>query len=208
MRLLREKMDLVDRLDAMKGRLDDKLDYLFGLIDRDGSGSVDSGELATILRLRNSDLSEADATRRAEAMVAAFDADGNAEMDRGEFETFIRTMLVQLRLDPDEFMDFLIWNIVFPEAMHNSSNKGTVKASSKPKFPSVPAVDQPRERGRQSFSRTATAASPAEAGEVQHRRRSSLQMKTTIVGGNVMTTVPVRARGKSRSRGKATEFPE
>jgi hypothetical protein len=214
MRLLRDKIDLVDRLDAMKGRLDEKLDYLFGLIDRDGSGSVDAGELATILRLRNADLSKDDAERRAAAMVAAFDADGNAEMDRDEFETFIRTMLVQLRLDPDEFVDFLSWNIVFPASLDNSC-KGAAKShqppatpSSQPTSPSTPTANQPRGRGRPSLTAAAAAASPAEASEVRQHRRRSLHATTAMAGGGSAMTVPVRARGVSRSRARTAAEPQ
>jgi Ca2+-binding EF-hand superfamily protein len=190
-RLARERMELVDRLDGeMRGRLDRKLDFLFGLIDRDRSGAVDAAELAAVLRLRNSGLSEADAARRAEAMVAAFDADGNAQMDREEFETFVRTMLAQLRIDPEEFLDYLIWNIVYPEAMDplpEGALHGPVRSSSHPSSP-VPATED--------VLPTRRLAS-----------RSAPKQRTATVGANAMI-VPVRVRGKSRSRSKTAERAE
>jgi EF-hand domain pair len=121
--LAQEKLSLVEDLERMT--TNEKLDCLFQLVDGDGSGTVDAQELAAILRLRNANLTERESLDRAANMVSAFDADGNAELDQEEFRTFIATMLDQLQLDPDEFVEFLIFHIAYPDATPKKDDAAT-----------------------------------------------------------------------------------
>jgi EF-hand domain pair len=136
--LAQEKLNLVEDLDRMT--TNKKLNCLFQLVDGDGSGMVDAQELAAILRLRNANLTERESLDRAANMVSAFDADGNAELDQEEFRTFIATMLDQLQLDSDEFVEFLIFHIAYPDATPKKDVAATSTSQSQRQQPPQPST--------------------------------------------------------------------
>lgn len=113
MAALQAQLDLINDLAAMTD--EDKSALLFNLIDRDGDGTVDAGELATALRKRNTELSFGESLERAIGMVAAFDADGDAKLDTEEFTTFINAMLQELGLQFTELAEFLVLQLMFSE---------------------------------------------------------------------------------------------
>jgi Ca2+-binding EF-hand superfamily protein len=111
MAALQAQLDLINELAEMSD--EDKSALLFNLIDRDGDGTVDAGELATALRKRNNELSFGESLERAIGMVAAFDADGDAKLDTEEFTTFILAMVQELGLKFSELAEFLVLQLMF-----------------------------------------------------------------------------------------------
>jgi Ca2+-binding EF-hand superfamily protein len=111
MAALQAQLDLINELAVMSD--EDKSALLFNLIDRDGDGTVDAGELATALRKRNNELSFGESLERAIGMVAAFDADGDAKLDTEEFTTFILAMVQELGLQFCELAEFLVLQLMF-----------------------------------------------------------------------------------------------
>jgi Ca2+-binding EF-hand superfamily protein len=194
--LAQEKLKLVEDVGRMT--TSEKLDCLFRLIDGDGSGTVDAQELAAILRLRNSNLTERESLDRAANMVSAFDADGNAELDQDEFRTFISTMLDQLQLDPDEFVEFLIFHIAYPEPIPSSKDDEPT------------ASQQPR----QSTTTTTTGSSPrrsAATKSVPTRSRPSPRPSvSSACSGSTVTTANetiVTASSLSTTASASTSLP-
>lgn len=174
----------------------EKLDRLFRLIDGDGSGTVDARELAAILRLRNANLTEREALDRAVTMVKAFDADGNAELDQDEFRTFIGTMLEQLRLDPDEFVEFLIFHIAYPEA----EGAGTAQQQQQPN-PTQPA-GSPRRSAATKTVPTRPRLSPRASVS------SSCSGSTATTAATETTTATASSSSASQSPSSANEVGE
>jgi Ca2+-binding EF-hand superfamily protein len=114
MAAIQAQLDLIDELASISD--EEKLDLLFGLIDRDGDGTVDANELADALRKRNNDFSFTECLERAIDMVAMFDTDGDAKLDFEEFRNFIAIMLKTLGIDFHEFSEFLVMQILFKDA--------------------------------------------------------------------------------------------
>lgn len=114
MAALEAQLDMVDELEKMK--LEEKLDLLYSLLDKDKDGSIDAKELAEGLRKRNIDLSFLDAIEKSIELVAMYDEDGDAVLDRGEFEHFVEKMVVELSATVDEFCEFLVYQLLFGEA--------------------------------------------------------------------------------------------
>jgi len=107
------QLKLIDELATMTD--EEKLDLLFNSIDRDGDGTVDANELACALRKRNAEMSFSSSLENAIKTVACFDKDGDAKLDITEFSDFVDAMLVQLKLEFNEFAEFLVLQILFSE---------------------------------------------------------------------------------------------
>jgi EF-hand domain pair len=157
--LAQEKLNLVEDLERMT--TNEKLDCLFQLVDGDGSGTVDAQELAAILRLRNANLTERESLDRAANMVSAFDADGNAELDQEEFRTFIATMLDQLQLDPDEFVEFLIFHIAYPDAPPKKDDAATSTSQQRRQQPQPSTAGSPRRSAAATTKTVPTRSRPS-----------------------------------------------
>jgi len=95
--------------------MEEKLDLLFSLMDKDGGGTIDAKELAEGLRKQNDGLSFSGSIEKAVEMIAIFDDDGDAELDRNEFEHFVGKMVQELDSTFDEFAEFLVYQILFSE---------------------------------------------------------------------------------------------
>lgn len=95
--------------------MEEKLDLLYTLLDKDGDGTIDAKELADGLRKRNDGLSFADSIQKSIEMIAIYDDDGDAELNREEFQHFVERMVTELNATFDEFAEFLVYQILFSE---------------------------------------------------------------------------------------------
>lgn len=95
--------------------MEEKMDLLFTLIDKDGGGTIDAKELADALRKRNDGLSFSDAIQKSIEMIAIYDEDGDAELDPDEFRGFVNRMVFDLKATINEFCEFLVYQILFSE---------------------------------------------------------------------------------------------
>lgn len=91
MAALQAQLDMVNELEKMK--LDEKLELLYSLLDKDKDGHIDARELSIGLRKRNISMTFSDALERAVDLVATYDEDGDAELDRDEFAAFVKGMV-------------------------------------------------------------------------------------------------------------------
>jgi Ca2+-binding EF-hand superfamily protein len=108
---IQAQLKMVQELAAMN--MEEKLDLLFTLMDKDGGGTIDVKELADGLRKRNDGLSFSDAIQKSIEMIAIYDEDGDAELDREEFRHFVDRMVSELQATMDEFCEFLVYQILF-----------------------------------------------------------------------------------------------
>ena len=113
MAALQAQLDMVNELEKMK--MEEKLDLLYFLLDKDGDGTIDARELAEGLRKRNVGLTFADAIEKSVDLVAIYDEDGDAVLNREEFEHFTDKMVVELDATVDEFCEFLCYQILFSD---------------------------------------------------------------------------------------------
>jgi Ca2+-binding EF-hand superfamily protein len=95
--------------------VEEKLDLLYTLMDKDKSGTIDAKELADALRKRNEGLTFGDAIQKSIEMIAIYDEDGDAELDRDEFRHFVERMVSELHATIDEFCEFLVYQILFSQ---------------------------------------------------------------------------------------------
>jgi Ca2+-binding EF-hand superfamily protein len=90
----------------------EKIDYLFSLIDSDGGGTIDAKELAAVMR-KNEDLSLADSIENSIDMVATFDTSGDGELDLEEFRSYVTAMVGELGVkSSSEFTEPLVVQIL------------------------------------------------------------------------------------------------
>lgn len=68
---------------TMRGSLDEKIAFVFELLDKDGDGGVEIAELVPIIKRGNSELR--DVISFSEEVMRACDADGNGVIDKDEF---------------------------------------------------------------------------------------------------------------------------
>lgn len=108
---IQAQLKMVSELAVMK--MEEKMDLLYTLLDKDGSGTIDAKELADGLRKRNDGLSFGDAIQKSIEMIAIYDEDGDAELDREEFANFVYRMCQELQASVDEFAEFLVFQILF-----------------------------------------------------------------------------------------------
>ena len=113
MAAIKAQLDMINELMVMG--MEEKLDLLFSLMDKDGGGTIDAKELAEGLRKQNDGLSFAASIEKSVEMIAIFDDDGDAELDRQEFENFVAKMVEELDSTFDEFAEFLVYQILFSE---------------------------------------------------------------------------------------------
>jgi Ca2+-binding EF-hand superfamily protein len=102
---IQEQIRFIQNVALMKDNT--KIETLFELIDGDGGGSVDAGELAKAMR-RNDELSFSDSIEKAIDMVAKFDANGDGELDKTEFQAYVKAMVQELQLSCSEFCELII----------------------------------------------------------------------------------------------------
>jgi len=88
---IQAQLRMVSELAAMN--MEEKLDLLYTLMDKDQSGTIDAKELADALQKRNDGLSFGDAIQKSIEMIAIYDEDGDAELDREEFRHFVERMV-------------------------------------------------------------------------------------------------------------------
>lgn len=108
---IQAQLKMVSELAAMT--MEEKMDLLYNLLDKDQSGTIDAKELAGGLRKRNEGLSFGDAIQKSVEMIAIYDEDGDAELDRDEFRHFVERMVSELNATVDEFCEFLVYQILF-----------------------------------------------------------------------------------------------
>ncbi|CAB9515833.1 Stress-induced-phosphoprotein 1 [Seminavis robusta] len=113
MAAIRAQLDMINELMVMG--MEEKLDLLFSLMDKDGGGTIDAKELAEGLRKQNDGLSFSGSIEKSIEMIAIFDEDGDAELDRQEFESFVSKMVEELSTTFDEFAEFLVYQILFSD---------------------------------------------------------------------------------------------
>lgn len=113
MAALQAQLDMVNELEKMK--MEDKLDLLYSLLDKDEDGVIDVSELADGLRRRNVGLSFADAIEKSVDLVAIYDEDGDAVLNREEFDHFTHKIVLELDATVDEFCEFLVYQILFSD---------------------------------------------------------------------------------------------
>lgn len=87
MAAIQAQLDMVDELAKMN--MEEKLDLLFTLMDKDGGGTIDAKELADGLRKRNDGLSFNDAIQKSVEMIAIYDDDGDAGKLNGDWRSFL-----------------------------------------------------------------------------------------------------------------------
>jgi Ca2+-binding EF-hand superfamily protein len=114
MAAIKAQLDMINEL--MNMEMEEKLDLLFSLMDKDGGGTIDAKELADALRKQNEGLSFAGSIEKSIEMIAIFDSDGDAELDRQEFEIFVGKMVEELDSTFDEFAEFLVYQILFSDS--------------------------------------------------------------------------------------------
>jgi Ca2+-binding EF-hand superfamily protein len=114
MAAIKAQLDMINELMDME--MEEKLDLLFSLMDKDGGGTIDAKELAEGLRKQNEGLSFAGSIEKSIEMIAIFDSDGDAELDRQEFEVFVGKMVQELDSTFDEFAEFLVYQILFSDS--------------------------------------------------------------------------------------------
>ena len=114
MAAIKAQLDMVNELMVMD--MEEKLDLLFSLMDKDGGGTIDAKELAEGLRKQNDGLSFSGSIEKSVEMIAIFDDDGDAELDRNEFEHFVGKMVEELDSTFDEFAEFLVYQILFSDS--------------------------------------------------------------------------------------------
>ena len=102
---VQEQIRFIQNIATMKD--DKKIETLFGMIDSDGGGSVDAGELAHAMR-QNDELSFSESIEKAIDMVAKFDANGDGELDKGEFQAYVKVMVKELNLTCSDFCELII----------------------------------------------------------------------------------------------------
>jgi Ca2+-binding EF-hand superfamily protein len=113
MAAIQAQLDMVNELTKMN--MEEKLDLLYTLLDKDGDGTIDAKELADGLRKRNDGLSFTDSIQKSIEMIAIYDDDGDAELNREEFQHFVERMVSELNATFDEFAEFLVYQILFSE---------------------------------------------------------------------------------------------
>lgn len=118
--------------------VEEKMDLLYNLLDKDQSGTIDAKELADGLRKRNDGLTFSDAIQKSIEMIAIYDEDGDAELDREEFRHFVERMVSELNATIDEFCEFLVYQILFSDKEEEAAD-GVDKNQLK---------DEVRERGQ------------------------------------------------------------
>jgi len=101
MAAIRAQLEMINELMVMG--VEEKLDLLFSLMDKDGGGTIDAKELADGLRKQNDGLTFSGSIEKSIEMIAIFDSDGDAELDRKEFEQFVGKMVQELGSTLDEF---------------------------------------------------------------------------------------------------------
>lgn len=111
MKLVRAKLDLIDLLAKSSNR--QKLDLLFGLIDSDQTGAVDTRELIKLLRSRNQLLSIDETFIGTLRMAKAYDADVNAELNRDEFDLVFQRTVQHMDVEFDELAEYLSLELSF-----------------------------------------------------------------------------------------------
>jgi Ca2+-binding EF-hand superfamily protein len=102
---IQEQIRFIQNVALMKDN--NKIETLFELIDGDGGGSVDAGELAKAMR-RNDELSFSVSIEKAIDMVAKFDVNGDGELDKTEFQAYVKAMVQELKLSCSEFCELII----------------------------------------------------------------------------------------------------
>ena len=75
---IQAQLKMVSELATMG--VEEKMDLLYNLLDKDQSGTIDAKELADGLRKRNDGLSFSDAIQKSIEMIAIYDEDGDAEL--------------------------------------------------------------------------------------------------------------------------------
>jgi len=110
---LQAQLDMVNELGNMK--MDEKLDLLYTLLDKDQNGVIDAKELADGLRKHNVGLTLAEAIETSIDLVAMHDEDGDAVLNREEFSHFTDKMAVELEATVDEFCEFLVFQVLFAD---------------------------------------------------------------------------------------------
>lgn len=115
---LQAQLDLINALAELSDK--EKMEMLFALIDKDGSGRIDAKELAAALRKRNANLPLGTSLDRAMNMVALFDQDGDAKLDLAEFETLVDTLVEELEGTTfHEFSEFLLLQLITAEMAYD-----------------------------------------------------------------------------------------
>ena len=90
---IQAQLDLltVNALSAMSD--EEKIEFVFGRIDRDGDGTLDVKELASVLRQRSEERSFTESLERAIGFVAKYDVNGDNQLDHEEFKDFLDEQL-------------------------------------------------------------------------------------------------------------------
>jgi Ca2+-binding EF-hand superfamily protein len=133
---IQAQLKMVSELATMG--VEEKLDLLYTLMDKDKSGTIDAKELADALRKRNEGLTFGDAIQKSIEMIAIYDEDGDAELDRDEFRHFVERMVSELHATIDEFCEFLVYQLLF--SLDDDDDNEAVDISQ--------LKDQVRERGQ------------------------------------------------------------
>jgi len=108
---LQAQLTLLNELAGMTD--EEKSDYLFNLIDKDGNGYIDASELAAILRKRNAELTFGESIIKAVRLVTAYDVDGDSRLDTEEFLTFLQSVTKEIQADFHEFIEFLVFKLIY-----------------------------------------------------------------------------------------------
>lgn len=108
-----------------------KVETLFGLIDKDSGGTVDATELAKAMR-QNDELSFSDSIDKAIDMVAKYDRDGDGELDVEEFGEYVFGMVGALDMTCSEFCELIIVQLlVAGESPVDDEEEGIVLSEQK-----------------------------------------------------------------------------
>jgi Ca2+-binding EF-hand superfamily protein len=127
MAALQAQLDLLNELEELSDN--DKLEMLFGLIDDNNDGTVDSAELATAMRKGNTSLGLADAIERAIQTVAVFDTNGDTKLDFKEFTTCIEATKEELGMTLGEFVEFMALPLTSADGPSTKANDKEVVPS-------------------------------------------------------------------------------
>jgi Ca2+-binding EF-hand superfamily protein len=102
---IQEQIRFIQNLATMNDNR--KIETLFELIDCDGDGSVDAGEMAKAM-CQNDELPFSESIEKAIDMVAKFDSSGDGELDKKEFHAYVKAMVKELKLSCSEFCELII----------------------------------------------------------------------------------------------------
>jgi tetratricopeptide (TPR) repeat protein len=108
---LKAQHTLLNDLSVMKD--EEKLRFLFQLVDSDEDGKVNARELADILKRRNSELNFAESIERSVNYVATFDEDYDARLDFSEFASFLTSFAHSMGTQCQEVAEYLIIKCLF-----------------------------------------------------------------------------------------------